>query len=195
MARNIGLKDLYVAKVIKNDAINYTVETPTKLARAINAKISEKFASENIYSDDALEDTVRAFESVEVELEVNRLTPEKIALLYGQKLDKGFLVANINDQAEEIALGYRSKLSNGKYEFVWLYSLKASEGFNKDYQTVEGKPKAQSDKIKLVGKGREKDGNYKISVTEDTLLETDTDAKTAIKDWFSKVQEVSTQAA
>lgn len=188
-ARNIGLKDIYVAKITKNDETNYTAETPVKLARAISAKINEKFAGESIYSDDALEDSIRSFDNIEIEIEVNRLVPEKVALLYGQKLDKGFLVSNINDQASEIALGYRSKLSNGKYEFVWFYSLKVSDGFNKDYQTLEGKPKAQSDKIKLVGKGREKDGNYKISVSEDTLLESDTDAKTAIQDWFSKVQE------
>lgn len=189
MARHIGLKDIYIAKITKNDATAYTAESPVQLARAINAKINEKFASENIYSDDALEDTVRSFESVEVELEINRLTHEKIALLYGQTLTKGMLLSNINDQANEIALGYRSKLSNGKYEFVWLYSLKVSDGLSKDYQTVEGKPKPQTDKIKLVGKGREKDGNYKASVAEDTLLDTDTDAKTAIGDWFSKVQE------
>lgn len=178
MARHIGLKDIYIAKITKNDATAYTAESPVQLARAINAKINEKFASENIYSDDALEDTVRSFESVEVELEINRLTHEKIALLYGQTLTKGMLLSNINDQANEIALGYRSKLSNGKYEFVWLYSLKVSDGLSKDYQTVEGKPKPQTDKIKLVGKGREKDGNYKASVAEDTLLDTDTDAKT-----------------
>lgn len=192
MARNIGLKDIYVAKITKNDATNYTAETPVQLARAISAKVNEKFAGDSIYSDDALEDNIRSFDSVEIEIEVNRLTPEKVALLYGQKLDKGFLISNINDQASEIALGYRSRLSNGKYEFVWFYSLKVSDGFNKDYQTLEGKPKAQSDKIKLVGKGREKDGNYKISVAEDTLLEADTDAKTAIQDWFSKVQEAIT---
>lgn len=189
MARNIGLKDLYVAKVTKNDATTYTAEAPTLLARAISAKINEKFSSEPVYSDDALEDTVRTFDNVEVELEVNRITPDKIALLYGQKLNKGMLIGNINDQASEVALGYRSKLSNGKYEFVWLYSLKVADGFNKDYQTVEGKPKAQSDKIKLVGKSREKDGNYKVSVSEDVLLETDTDAKTAITNWFKNVQE------
>lgn len=189
MARNIGLKYIYVAPISKNDVTTYTAGTPTLLARAINAKISEKWSSENTYSDDALEDTIRNFDSVDVELEVNRLTPDKIALLYGQKLDKGILTANINDQAAEIALGYRSKLSNGKYEFVWLYSLKVTDGLEKQYATQEGKPKAQSDKIKLIGKGREKDGNYKINVAEDTLLETDTDAKTAITNWFSTVQE------
>jgi phi13 family phage major tail protein len=189
MARNIGLKDVYVSLLTKNDATTYTAGAPTLLARAISAKISEKFNSENVYSDDALEDTIRSFESVEVELEINRLTPEKIALLFGQTLNKGMLTANINDQASEIALGYRSKLSNGKYEFVWYYTLKVSEGLNKDYATVEGKPKPQSDKIKLIGKGREKDGNYKVSVSEDTLLETDTDAKTAITTWFGTVPE------
>ena len=189
MARNIGLKDIYVARVTKNDATTYTTDTPVQLARAITAKIKEKWNSDSVYSDDALEDTVRSFENIEMELEVNRLIPEKIALLYGKTLNKGMIVSNINDEASEIALGYRSKLSNGKYEFVWYYSLKVSDGMEKEYASMEGKPKPQSDKIKLVGKGREKDGNYQANVSEDVLLETDTEAKTAITNWFSEVQE------
>ena len=56
-SRRVGLKDIYVALVTKNDATGYTAGIPTKLARAISAKVSDKFSSEKLYSDDAVEET------------------------------------------------------------------------------------------------------------------------------------------
>ena len=50
-SRLCGLKDIYVAEVTANDANNYTTGTPVKLARALSAKISDKFNTEKEYSD------------------------------------------------------------------------------------------------------------------------------------------------
>lgn len=81
-SRRVGLKDIYVALVTKNDATGYTAGTPTKLARAISAKVSDKFSSEKLYSDDAVEETATNYEGTEIELDVNALTPaEKATLL------------------------------------------------------------------------------------------------------------------
>lgn len=52
--RYCGLRDVYVAKVTQNDTEGYTAETPVKMARAIKAKISDKFTSEKLYSDDGV---------------------------------------------------------------------------------------------------------------------------------------------
>ena len=50
-SRTCGLKDFYIALVQSNTATAYTAGTPVKLARAIKAKIDEKWTSEKIYSD------------------------------------------------------------------------------------------------------------------------------------------------
>lgn len=55
-SRTCGLKDFYIALVQSNTATAYTAGTPVKLARAIKAKIDEKWTSEKIYSDDNTEE-------------------------------------------------------------------------------------------------------------------------------------------
>ncbi|MDF2802344.1 MAG: hypothetical protein K0S61_2247 [Anaerocolumna sp.] len=188
MPRRKGLKDLYVAKVTKNDATTYTAEDPVKLCKAISAKVTPKVSSDNTYSDDAIEDVVSNFDSCDVEIEGNELSPEMRALLFGHKLIKGMEIDNIDDSSNEVAIGYRSKKTDGKYEFVWLYSGRF-EDVEDDNETIADKVKTQTAKVKATFYGRMKDGNYRVRVDESFLLETDTDAKTAITDWFSEVQE------
>lgn len=179
----------------KSDNVMLTKNTGFyNLARAINGKCSDKYSTDNLYSDDALEETVRSFSNVDIELEVNRILNDRKALLYGQTLNGGMISSSIEDQASDIAIGWRNKLSNGKYEFVWYYCVSVTDGEESNSETVGDKPKAQSDKIKLIGRAREKadsDGKhrYKVAISEDQLIEANTDAAAAIKNWFSKVQE------
>lgn len=188
MARRLGMKDIYVAKVTENTATTYTTATPVKLARALNGKKADKRGMEKLYSDDALEDIVQSYESTELEIEVDTLTPEIRKILFGQKLVKGMLQNNINDIAEDVAIGFRAKNSKGKYEFVWIYVCKA-EPTEDSYETQADKPKGQTNKIKFTCRGREKDNMIDVVVNEQHLLETDVEAKTAITNWFSTVQE------
>jgi phi13 family phage major tail protein len=54
-------------------------------------KLSPKSNSDNIYSDDAVEDIITAFEGVDVEIEVNQLSLTSRAKLQGAKVVKGYL--------------------------------------------------------------------------------------------------------
>lgn len=189
MARRTGLKDLYVAKVTSNTTSAYTAETPVSLCRAISAKVTPKVNSENVYSDDSVEEIVSGFDSCEVEIEGGYLTPTMRALLFGHTFSEGFEVSSTDDLAQEVALGFRSKQSNGKYEFVWLYCGKF-EVVGDEYETIADKTKVQSVSLKGTFYGRSKDNNYRIRVDESALLVGDTDATTAIGNWFSTVKEV-----
>lgn len=74
MPRQIGLRDIHIA-ILKTDTnTGVTYDIPIKLERAISAKLSPKSNSENIYSDDSVEDIITAFEGVDVEIEVNQLS-------------------------------------------------------------------------------------------------------------------------
>ena len=55
-SRNVSFRDIYIAAVTANTSAAYTADTPTKFARAIDGKVSDKFTSEKIYSDDGVED-------------------------------------------------------------------------------------------------------------------------------------------
>lgn len=188
MARKQGLKDLYIAKVTANDGTTYTTDTPVKVARAISAKVTPKSSSDPLYSDDAIEDIVSKTSSYDVEFVGDEISPESQALMFGHTYENGYLVKNIDDKPETVAFGYRSKKTNGKYEFVWLYCGKF-EPIENDYATEEDKVKTQTSTVKGTFYGRNKDGNSIVSVDESFLLAGDTNAQTAIADWFGAVQE------
>lgn len=198
-SRKCGLKDIYVAPVTENTSSTYTAGNPIKLARAISAKITDKFNREKIYSDDAPEDIIDSYEGTEIELEVSALAPQDYATLFNNLYKDGYLVKGADDKAQEIALGYRCKQRNGKYEFVWFYcgaferpeqnETTKKEKIEVASQTLKGSfyQRQKTDKID------NKDINaYQIVVDETNLISADTKANEAIADWFSKVQEYTT---
>lgn len=194
-SRFVGLKDFYVALVTENTEKAYTADTPVKLARAIKAKISDKRSSEDLESDDGTEETLDAYEGTEVEIEVNSLAPQDLALLFGHKYENGYLIKNRDDRAPEVALGYRAKKLNGKYEFVWLYVGRFAEGKDENRETFGKKPTAQTETIKGTFHERAIDNTIETRVDEDNLVTENTAAAEAIKNWFSKVQEPGEAAA
>ena len=87
-SRTCGCRDFYIAKLTQNDATGYVAGTPVKLARAIKAKVDEKWSSEKIYSDDGTEEVINSYEGTEIELEVNALAPQDRQILFGQLYER-----------------------------------------------------------------------------------------------------------
>ena len=106
-SRTCGCRDFYIAKLTQNDATGYVAGTPVKLARAIKAKVDEKWSSEKIYSDDGTEEVINSYEGTEIELEVNALAPQDRQILFGQLYENGFLVKTTK---------HRRSLSDGEKE-------------------------------------------------------------------------------
>jgi phi13 family phage major tail protein len=121
-SRTCGCRDFYIAKITQNDATGYVAGTPVKLARAIKAKVDEKWTSEKIYSDDGTEEVINSYEGTEIELEVNALAPQDRQILFGQLYENGFLIKTADDKAPEVAVGWRERKLNGTYDFKWLYA-------------------------------------------------------------------------
>lgn len=201
--RYCGLRDVYVAKVTQNDTEGYTAGTPVKMARAIKAKISDKFTSEKLYSDDGVEGMFQAYEGTDVELEVNTLAAADRAAFFGQAYLNGFLLKSAEDEAPEVALGYRVRRLNGKFDFVWMYCGRFAQGNEENYETEAASKTAQTNTVKGEFYQREKmdkvDGKdvhlYEVRVDESNLATEDTGAAAAIKAWFGKVQEYAASAA
>lgn len=195
--RYCGLRDVYVAKVTQNNTEGYTAGTPVKMARAIKAKISDKFTSEKLYSDDGVEGMLQAYEGTDVELEVNTLAAADRAAFFGQAYLNGFLLKSAEDEAPEVALGYRVRRLNGKFDFVWMYCGRFAQGNEENYETEAASKTAQTNTVKGEFYQREKmdkvDGKdvhlYEVRVDESNLATEDTGAAAAIKAWFGKVQE------
>lgn len=195
-SRFCGLKDIYVAEVTVNTGTSYTVGTPVKLAKAISAKISDKFTQEKIYSDDTVEELVEQYEGSEIDFGVNSLAPQDYAILYENIFKHGYLLKASGDGAKEIAIGWRAKKRNGKYEFTWYYCGKL-ERPDMNYETQEDKIKTQTAGLKGSFYARQKEDTidkkkknlYAIQVDESNLVTEDVGAMAAIEDWFAKVQE------
>lgn len=208
-SRRCGLRDIYVAKVAKNDATSYTAGNPVKFSRAINAKITDRYTAEKIYSDDGVEEIVSNYEGTDIELEVNTLAPQDRALLWARLHEGGYLLESAEDEPPELALGYRVRQLNGKYEFVWYYCGKFDQGQDEEYQTIEDKKNHKTATVKASFYERNKadtltDANtgeakekhlVRIRVDESNLAADATQAAAAIKAWFEKVQEYSTTEA
>lgn len=184
-----AFRDVYVAIVQQNDEKGYVAGTPTKLARAIKGTFNDKRSSEQEFSDDNVEDTTETYEGTEIEIEVNSLAPQELALIFGHKYENGFLIKTKEDKAPELAIGFRAKRKNGKYEFRWYYCGTFSQGYEESFETDSSETKTQTSTAKGTFYARQKDGRYVIAVDESNLAAADTGAAEAIKDWFSKVQE------
>lgn len=208
-SRRCGLRDIYLAKVTKNETDGYTAGTPFKFARAIKAKVSDSYNSEKIYSDDGTEDIVNSYQGTTIELEVNTLAPQDRAALWDRLYAEGYLVEAAEDTPPELALGYRTRQLNGKYEFVWYYCGKFDQGQDEEYNTIEDKKNAVTSTIKAsfyerakadvlpnqtTGEDEEKH-LVRVRVDESNLAADATEAAAAIKDWFSEVQEYPGTAA
>lgn len=188
-SRTCGCKDLYAALVLQNTATQYVAGETRKLSRMVKAKIDEKWTSEKIYSDDETEEVITSYEGTDVELEVNALAPQDRAFLFGQRYENGYLVKTSNDMAPEVAIGWRERKLNGKYEFKWLFVGKFAEGISDEANTKEGKLSPTTKSIKGSFYERSIDNQYEISVDESNLIDEYKDAKTALANWFSEVQE------
>lgn len=188
-SRTCGCKDLYAALVLHNTATQYEAGETRKLSRMVKAKIDEKWTSEKIYSDDETEEVITSYDGTDVELEVNALAPQDRAFLFGQRYENGYLVKTSNDMAPEVAIGWRERKLNGKYEFKWLFVGKFAEGISDEANTKEGKLSPTTKSIKGSFYERSLDNQYEISIDESNLIDEYTDAKGALANWFSKVQE------
>lgn len=195
-SRTCGLKDIYISVVEKNDTTVYLAGKPVKLAKALNAKVSDKFTQEKIYSDDSVEDIVEQYEGTDIDFEVNTLAPQDYANLYENLYKHGYLLKAAGDGAKEIAIGWRAKKRNGKYEFTWYFCGKL-ERPEQNYETQEDKMKTQTAGLKGMFYARQKEDTidgvkknlYAIQVDESNLVAADTTAKAALDNWFSDVQE------
>lgn len=195
-SRFCGLKDIYIAEVTTNNGTTYTTGTPVKLARALNAKVSDKFTQEKVFSDDVPEEIIDQYEGTEIDFGVNSLAPQDYAMLYENLYKYGYLLKASGDGAKEIAIGWRAKKRNGKYEFTWYYCGKL-ERPEMNYETQEDKIKTQTASLKGTFYARQKEDTldgikknlYAIQVDESNLLTEDISASTAIESWFSAVQE------
>lgn len=191
MSRQIGLKNFSIAILEQDDETGVKYGAVQKLERSVSGKIAPKSNSENIYSDDELEDIAINFSLVDVEIELSSLSIPSRAKLFGSKYINGILIENKDDVtvAPYMAIIFKSKKLNGSYRYVCLLKGKW-ELPEDDYETVQDKIKTGTGKLKGSFISRVFDGNYKLIADGDDSNSNAQD----LEKWFTVVPIVPTKS-
>lgn len=116
-----GCDNLVCARVTKDDATGYTTGTVIPLAEVATIAKTTEQSAETHYYDNVGKITIKAIGTDTVTLTVPAMVLEKLALVTGASIDPdtGAYSSGENDTNYEYALGYRLKLTDGTYRYVW----------------------------------------------------------------------------
>lgn len=177
----LGLRDLFYSVCTETDGVE-TYEAPKKLAEAMTADLSVKTADGSLYADDTLSESVTEFASGTLKLGIKDLTPEVIAEILGQSVDRNKVVwAGKDDEPPYIAVGFRAKKTGGRFRYVWLLKCKFKVPSEK-YETKGESIKFNTPDIEADFTTRKKDGCWKADFVG-------TETETAAQTWFTEVPE------
>lgn len=170
MAR-IGVRNLHVFPLTKDDASGATYGTAVKCAPLMKVSLTAKTSEGSVYGDDRQVDGNFGITGYDIVIDTTDLTPDQQSLLLGHKKDsKGGITVSTEDEAPYVGVAFESKRSDGKNEYSVLYKVKFSP-INEEYET-----KGENITYKtpsLVGKAiaRENDSKLKYTVVSATTPE------------------------
>ena len=124
----IGLADLYYATLTTDASDGAVYGTPVQITGAITANINPNSSNETLFADDGPMETASQMGQIELELNVADIPLEVQATLLGNTtVTAGELLKKSTDTPPWLAIGFKSKKSNGNYRYVWLLKGKFRE--------------------------------------------------------------------
>ena len=178
----VGLKNLYYAKVLTDTTQSTTYETPVRLAGLISVDIAPSANTNTLYADDGPYEAAESLGAVEVTIEVADLPLEAQAALLGHTVTNGVMQYTTNDAAPYVALAFESLKANGKNRFVKLLKGKFSEP-ETNHQTKGENVEFQTSTITGTFVARVSDGAWKTVADEDaTGFE-----QTTAENWYTAI--------
>lgn len=177
----VGLDMLHYA--IMTDETTETYATPKPIPGAITATVSPEVNSETLYADDQAAEVATALGGIELEINTKDLTAAVLKDLLGSTIDEnGVLVDNKGDNPPYVALGWRSRKSNGQFRYFWYFKGKFVPS-EEEFNTKEDSPSFQTPTITGTFLPKDTDGNWRARVDSD-----DEDVPAAvITNWFTEV--------
>ena len=164
----IGLKNVVIAPLTKDDATETTYGTVESLVGAIEASITPQNTDPEVqYADDGEYDTVYPDPELEFRLQMADIPLDKRKLLFDNKIDQnGVLIKNASDKPTYFAVGFKSEKADHTYRYVWLYKVRATP-MTENYATKEGDTiTRQTGEIVFTAIKRTSDGQYQAVADE-----------------------------
>lgn len=158
----IGLKNVVIAPLTKDDATETTYGDISDFVGAIEASITPQNTDPEVqYADDGEYDTVYPDPELEFRLKMADIPLDKRKLLFDNKIDQnGVLIKNASDKPTYFAVGFKSEKADHTYRYVWLYKVRATP-MTENYATKEGDTiTRQTGEIVFTAIKRTSDGQY-----------------------------------
>lgn len=116
-----GVDSLVCARILQDDADGYQAGAVTTLAEVASIAKTTNQNSETHYYDNTGMITIKAVGADTITLIVPALVLETLAKVTGAQIDQatGAYMSGESDTNYEYALGYRIKLTDGTYRYVW----------------------------------------------------------------------------
>lgn len=181
-AIQIGLDNFHYAPLLTDTAIVCSYDSPVAISGIITADVKANGSIDTQYADDGPAVNAASVGRQELDIEFTNLPLSLRALLLGQTVTSGVVGEKADDTPLDIAVGFRSLKSNGKYRYVWY--LKGNFALPDDkYKTKEEKTNFNTQGMKFIGLRRNYDGLYKYAVDEDDPAV----PASVITNWFTAV--------
>lgn len=160
----VGLDSLYYA--VMTDETAETYGTPKRIYGAIQATITPTVNSSTLYADDIPYDTSSTMGDTAVSLNVAEIPTEDQAILLGHEIDdNGGLDQKSTDIGPYVAIGYRRRLANKKFKYVWLYKGRFTLG-TEEANTKTDQLSYQTPTLNATFISRQTDERWRYSVTD-----------------------------
>lgn len=190
----IGLDNVHIAVLKKDDKDGAEYDVPEYLARAIKVTVEPITAEGTLESDDEVEQEESAIIGYKVTIGASQLDDYIRAKVFGHRIDaSGGVVYNEEDTAPEIALLFRTLLSDKKnYKYSVFYKGKFKPN-SEEYETKKKEEFSYKTEGDITGNfyTRTYDKNAKYTLRTDNV----TDAgKAKLAAWFTSVPEPDEEA-
>ena len=125
----VGIDQVYYALVTQDNSDGYTAGTPAILAPAIKMSAEPNVSNDTQYADNKAFDVMVGEGETKLTFDATAIPIQTLATLLGKQFDAA--TGRIFDAGGEavppdVALGFRSKKSNGSYRYFWYLKGKFS---------------------------------------------------------------------
>ena len=187
----VGLDKLFYAPITEDGNGYESYGKPAQLAKAITASISVEYAEGSLYADDVLSEYVREFKSGKITLGVDDIGTSAARILTGARVDSnGALIASTEDKSKPVAIGFRSKKSDGTYRYFWFYrvvfAVPSTELETKNDSISFKTPSIEGTIMRRNRNDMEGRHPWKAQLDENSEGE---NTQTALQSWYSAVYE------
>jgi phi13 family phage major tail protein len=186
----VGLRDIYLAEVLQDDAVAYVADTPFYLAPALEATSEPKTESKTQYADDQPYDPMTSEGETVIKFKITNIPVVILAKITGKIYDTTTgTMYDYGGEAPYFACMFRSKRSNGKYRYyVYLKGRFTMPGDEAASKSDSPDPKTPELTFTAVYTIHPFDLGGSITDTVKRLVGDDDDVNFSATGWFTSVR-------